>query len=387
MNTRSMPQLAVSLLIFLMISVSLPGCTGSPMAPTSINQEFASGSDNHPPELSIPENTPDRNSQVVWEEYTEIDYEPNDIADNAFVLYEENLKTTRYAFKRITGYVDSSTSDNNDWFRVDFPGQVIPGARTIYAEMRWHIGAWVNIYVYDKNLSPVDYLNENTPSPKKLWLTYLPPDGAPYYIRVRSADGMTPYILNLGIDRDYYETIGDDAIEEDPTDVQNAYWNTSGESYVITNFVDSVSDPDDYFKYFLDVDHEPILLLKSDWLGTEDANLNIYFYNQDYIEIKALDTDAKPKGGTVNLNSLPDDTWYYIRVEATSGQAIYQLNVKEFNNNLVPWKPEIFLFIPILIHPEPPDPLPFQNSWDPGFDFPDPIINPKEFPQFPKFHF
>ncbi|HEX9744407.1 MAG TPA: hypothetical protein VGB30_03175 [bacterium] len=358
----------IILLVSIIIMSSVAGCS------SSVNNPAFPGIDNRQDNmtsgrnLDLPESNQDQthSAQVSWVNQIDTPSEPdNNSYATADLIYDYSSPITRHPFKKVTGTVDAA-SDSNDYYAVQFDPDITPGNRAIYASLNWTGSAWLNVYIYKADLTPVAYLNENTPGPKILWKSNLSPLDDLYYIRVRAATGNAGYTLDLGINRDYETGAGDNAIEDDPTDVNDNYW----QLFPITNFVGIGNDVNDYYRINLVNTENVGLNIKLDWLGSANADLNVYLYDETYAPIKVSNGTSKPEAIGITLTELPASKDYYIRVKAGVGTGIYELDIK-FQEAPSVWDPNVFL-IPVEI-PIPPEPDP-----DPWYSH---KFNPKDYYQ------
>ncbi|HEX9744408.1 MAG TPA: hypothetical protein VGB30_03180 [bacterium] len=378
---KSSTILAFSILA-LLLSIS---CSSSGSSPVNAGYD--------PPDIQNPSQTdnrinflpvdePERGSQIVWDLFNEAITEPNDTWEDAYVLFDLTDQLKRYPFKQHVGFVDSSTSDANDWFQLKFSDLSGYQARSIYVKLGWLGTEWLNVYIYDKDLNPVAYLNEDQGGgPKELWLYDVDKDKAPYYIRIRSAAGATEYYLKVAACLDYGGAWGDNELDPtNPAPKENEWWI---DALPVTNSVDSVYDTDDYFRLYVSSNDDPFIRFIFDWLGSEDAELNLSFYDKYGQLVKTTTLNGLPKSFVVNTFELDDiDTYCYFGVHAVSGQAVFCIPIW-YQEVYSDWGPAIFDNPPVIPSPGPPSPEPiFHWGARPEDDFPFTQV-----PQFPAFHF
>jgi hypothetical protein len=255
----------------------------------------------------------------------------------------------------------------------------LSGSRVLYADLVWSSGDWLNLYIYDHLLNPIAYLNQDTGSPKIIWLDQLQPteNWYRYYIRVRAAQGAGDYLLKVGTKLDHTAPGNDNNINDDLFEWDDSYWPYP---YSITNNVNSEFDKNDYYKLTIDQDMLQLINVHLDWLGSPDANLNVYLYDENYTPIASANTNGRPESFSVKKLNLNEGETYYLRVLALQGAAVYELQVGF--KDIIIFPPGLFkdfiVFIPL---PLPPDPEGFFDFIPPAFGNP-PDDNGPQFPSF-----
>ncbi len=361
MSKKTPANIALKLLISL-IAVAFLGTIG---CSSNSDNPVAAGLD-APLEMSAPapfdaENGPGdlelaavRSSQIVWYEYSESATEPND---------DYTLAHPVYHAQAYNGYVDDDI-DVDDYFRIDL--SFVPAS--VYVQLSWTSDAWLNLYIYeefDSVLTPVVYDNYDNPGPKELFEYQLDP--GTYYIRVKAFEGLADYQIRFGIGRQYHEPANDT--------ITGTTWNvTPPTDGPVRSVISNTEDTNDYMIINV-TDSNTRIVAELDWLGLYGTNLNMTLYDSCLSVVTSIAGTGTPK--TLISGSLTPGT-YYLRIQATAGEAIYELET-EIQMVFLPIDPnkfKIFAWRPW--DPFPPDP-PFQIE-RPGCPM-DPVD--MEFPHIP----
>ena len=234
--------------------------------------------------------------RITWTDTPAV--EPNDDSAHAMTVSDG---------MQINGHVDNA-SDLNDYYKVVFTGPT-----SLFARLTWPGSAWLNLYIYDAALTPITYLNENTPSPK--YVNIWQHNAGTYYVRVKSLAGASDYQLRIGIAGQNGET-DNDAL--DTTGI-----NVSAFNEPVKQIIDTSSDPVDYYMVNIPQGCKSASITL-DWFGTQDANLDfdVFGPNGGKISTTAQSTNFE----TLYSQNVPADT-YYIAVRSVVGRAMYQLVV------------------------------------------------------------
>ncbi|HDS30970.1 MAG TPA: hypothetical protein ENN67_08010 [Firmicutes bacterium] len=269
-------------------------------------------------------------NRIEWTSVSETDSEPNNDKDHAMTITGNVI---------ISGSV-SETTDQNDYYKVTWTEPT-----SMFVKLTWLGSAWLNVYIYDSNLNPITYLNENTPSPKHLSMWQY--NSGTFYIRVRAAAGSSNYTLKVGTagqigepDNDAFNTTG---LSISPLNVP------------IRSVVCTSADPVDFFSVTIPEGCTGATI-SLDWFGSQDANLDFAIYGPNGVELHnvAASTDFE----TLYSQDVPANT-YYIAVKAVYGRAMYQL--------VVDAEIDVKIFIPRF-------PIEYERRpWDPPFPFFDDI--------------
>jgi len=237
-------------------------------------------------------------TRIQWTTFDETSIEPNDDSLTAFIV-EDGWQ--------INGHVDAA-GDLNDYFKI-----VTSGPSTLVTQLKWTGSAWLNLYLYDENLDPITYLNEDTASPKTL--SFWQWDAGTYYIRVKAIEEASDYTLKVAIATQYSEPQNDIL---GTTDLHLSVFNSPFKSVIS----DSV-DPVDFYQIYIPGGCEGATI-SLDWLGTNDSNLDFDVYGENgYLLFEQAGSSSFEK---LYSQNVPEGT-YYIAVKAITGRAVYQLTV------------------------------------------------------------
>jgi hypothetical protein len=235
---------------------------------------------------------------IVWTDQPEAPSEPNDDPAHAMTV-TDGLE--------ITGHV-SETADQNDYFKI-----VLTEQSSVFTELKWSGSAWLNFYIYNADLEPVTYLNENTGSPKirSMWQYF----SGTFYLRVKAITGEADYRLRISIAGQLNEP-QNDALET--TDI-----GVNIHSQPVNSVVCSSADPVDYYIVEIPIFFE-MATITLDWFGSDGANLDFEVYGPDGVKLITVADSARFE--TLCTDNAVKGT-YYIAVRSVSGRAMYQLMV------------------------------------------------------------
>jgi len=356
MNTKLTATKTIKILICLIALAILGtiGCSSSSTNPVGTdfdNPQDPTALTSFDPQLDSAEapNADSREAQIFWFQNPELGTEPNNIPAQA---------TTVFHAQAYNGHADSTT-DVDDYYRINiamFPASV-------YLYLSWTDTAWMNLYLYDEELNPVVYDNFETSGPKELFAYEIDP--GVYYVRVKAFTGATDYQVRFGIGRQSYEPLNNS--------ISTTTWNgvTVGDAY-IKSVLNQTEDSADYF--IVEIPEDSQAMANVDWVGPYGTDLNLTFYHPTDGVVSHSGSSACPEG--LATGHVTPGT-YYLRVQATSGNAIYHLKV-QIVPILLPLDPKLFELyeIPDIFPPDPPweldipwidDPYMFE---DPGFAMP-----------------
>jgi hypothetical protein len=358
------------------LALVLAGCTGSSAdrVPTVPDQPAAVTSEQSAPQV-VPDDPaePERTSQIAWLATAEI--EPNDIPGDGQIVPN---------FAMVDGSIDAA-SDQNDYYLVEMLG---PGC--IYVKLGWYDpDAWVNLYLYDSGIVPVQYDNADTSSPKQVYVWDLPT--GIYYVRVKAQEGSSDYRIKFAFSYNWHEPLND-SIETTAGHSIIAY----GSDYVSCSH--PTNDPNDYYEITINSKQtDGMLSVTLDWAGPNNPDFNLYIYDVDYNPLAVSNGLAQPETCSIKF---PPEGNLYVRVKANGNMAVYDLLAKVYPVLIIDPGP-FYDFEPQPIPWPPPDPpwLIFHD-FDPwaaggGISFPGQwvMFNPQpeppamDLPQLPGFGF
>jgi hypothetical protein len=338
MNTKIISTNTLKILLASVLALVLGtiGCSGGASNPVTGDTGLEISNYNSKAEAEFLTARGERDVQIVWTSEDEELLEPNDDTGDAIVVQHLDF---------YQGHVDQDT-DQNDYYKII----TFAPALDLYIKLGWLGDAWLNVYLYNSGMEPVQYLNGDTGGPKTLYIEDLAP--GVYYARVKAFEGTADYGIKFAGGTQVDETDNDDAL------TTNLSFDEDPDGNKVYSIVDSGEDQNDYIKVILDEDNTRIQA-SLDWIATGTADLNLYLYDEDLNPIVFSNGGAKPEA--ISSGFLSSGT-YFLRIKAQSGHAIYGLSV-DFKPllTLPPWFHDQFkdlIIIPI------PDPDP-----DPWFDF------------------
>jgi hypothetical protein len=264
-------------------------------------------------------------TRIEWTEVDEAPSEPNNDVDHALTVTDGTI---------INGHAAVGV-DENDYYRVTWTGD----PQSLFVRLTWVGPAWLNVYIYDADLDPITYLNENTPSPKTLSMWQY--NQGVFYVRVRAPGGESDYQLKFGIAGQISEPQNDVL---DTTDLLIGAYKSPLKSVVCTS-----ADPVDYFMVSIPSGCKSATITL-DWFGSQDANLDFEVYGPNGVKVATADDSTDFE--TLFSPNVPAET-YYIAVKAICGRAMYQLVVDSEVDMKIHIPPFELLRIPIWSPPWP----------------------------------